>query len=178
MKFLCVLIGLFCFWGGQSVYGESVVTVNDRGVLIEEETMQLTITCLDERIVHIQAYPKPVPDIRQSLVVNDSCFRFHDFRVSRRKSKIVVRTSRLEVEYDKVLKRISFVDRASGEIIVTEDSRDMIAGEVEGEKIHRVTQRFSLAPKEGIYGLGQYQDGAFNYRGKIVNLVHANREIG
>lgn len=177
MKFLCVLIGLFCLWGGQSVYGESVVTVNDRGVLIEEETMQLTITCLDERIVHIQAYPKPVPDIRQSLVVNDSCFRFHDFRVSRRKSKIVVRTSRLEVEYDKVLKRISFVDRASGEIIVTEDSRDMIAGEVEGEKIHRVNQRFSLAPKEGIYGLGQYQDGAFNYRGKIVNLVHANREI-
>ena len=37
-----------------------------------------------------------------------------------------------------------------------------------------VRQAFTLTPDEGIYGLGQHQDGYFNYRGKTVNIVQAN----
>ncbi len=37
-----------------------------------------------------------------------------------------------------------------------------------------VKQVFRLSPDEGIYGLGQHQDGYFNYRSKTVKLVQAN----
>ena len=40
-----------------------------------------------------------------------------------------------------------------------------------------MSQTFILKPDEAIYGLGQYQDGVYNYRGHKELLVHANREI-
>jgi len=39
-----------------------------------------------------------------------------------------------------------------------------------------VQQHFQLTPDEGIYGLGQYQSGILNYRGKKVVLVQSNTE--
>ncbi len=177
MKTLYGFIGLFCFFFVQVVYGEDAVTMKGRDVIIDEEGLRLVITCLDEHIVHVQAYPKPVAEIRKSLVVNDSCFQFNGFRVSRNKTKVTVKTSRLAVEYDRVFRRIVFIDRSTGDVILAENSRNFVAGKDGGEKAFRVTQHFVIKPEEALYGLGQYQDGAFNYRGKTVNLVHANREI-
>ena len=168
MRILYGLIGLFYFLSVLPVCGENTVTVKNKGVVIDEGAVQIIITCLDKHIVHIQACPKSVPEVRESLVVDDSCFRFDDFRVSRNKTKVLVKTSRLTVEYDKVLKRIAFIDRGTGEVILAENSRDIVAGQEAGENIHRVIQRFALDPKEAVYGLGQYQDGVFNYRGKVV----------
>jgi alpha-D-xyloside xylohydrolase len=39
-----------------------------------------------------------------------------------------------------------------------------------------VSTRFLLDPDEGIYGLGQHQDGLMNYRGHTVKLVQANTQ--
>ena len=39
-----------------------------------------------------------------------------------------------------------------------------------------VRQNFKLTPDEGIYGLGQHQDGYMNYRGRTVKLVQANTQ--
>ncbi len=39
------------------------------------------------------------------------------------------------------------------------------------------TGRFALSPGEGIYGLGQHQQGLMNYRGSKVKLEQENREI-
>jgi alpha-D-xyloside xylohydrolase len=44
------------------------------------------------------------------------------------------------------------------------------------EKAWSVAQGFRLTPDEGIYGLGQHQDGLMNYRGQTVKLVQANTE--
>src|SRR5271157_1888897 len=39
-----------------------------------------------------------------------------------------------------------------------------------------VRQNFKLTPDEGLYGLGQHQSGAMNYRGQTVKLVQSNTE--
>jgi len=39
-----------------------------------------------------------------------------------------------------------------------------------------VQQNFMLTPDEGLYGLGQHQSGAMNYRGQTVKLVQSNTE--
>jgi alpha-D-xyloside xylohydrolase len=39
-----------------------------------------------------------------------------------------------------------------------------------------VTQAFRLTPDEGLYGLGQHQDGLMNYRGHAVTLVQSNTD--
>ena len=44
------------------------------------------------------------------------------------------------------------------------------------EKAWSVAQTFRLTPDEGIYGLGQHQDGVMNYRGRAVKLVQTNTD--
>ena len=44
------------------------------------------------------------------------------------------------------------------------------------EKAWSVAQAFRLTPDEGIYGLGQHQDGFMNYRGRAVKLVQTNTD--
>lgn len=46
-----------------------------------------------------------------------------------------------------------------------------------GEPLHRVTDNFSLPASEGIYGLGQHQNGVFNYRGAVVELAQVNTDV-
>ncbi|MEJ5258851.1 MAG: TIM-barrel domain-containing protein [Anaerohalosphaeraceae bacterium] len=42
--------------------------------------------------------------------------------------------------------------------------------------VFSLEQRFTLHPEEGLYGLGQHQDGYMNYRGRTVTLVQSNTE--
>ena len=49
--------------------------------------------------------------------------------------------------------------------------------ELNGEKTLTVEDRFMPAVTEGLYGLGQHQNGMFNYRGATVELGQDNSDI-
>jgi alpha-D-xyloside xylohydrolase len=46
------------------------------------------------------------------------------------------------------------------------------------ENATTVRQSFLLPPDEALYGLGQHQQGQWNYRGKAVRLLQHNTEVG
>jgi len=46
-----------------------------------------------------------------------------------------------------------------------------------GEAMYKVEDRFYPAVQEGLYGLGQHQNGVFNYRGTVVELAQANTDV-
>lgn len=46
-----------------------------------------------------------------------------------------------------------------------------------GEPMYSVEDRFYPEVREAIYGLGQHQNGAFNYRGTVVELAQANTDV-
>ncbi|HEX5323970.1 MAG TPA: TIM-barrel domain-containing protein [Capsulimonadaceae bacterium] len=86
----------------------------------------------------------------------------------------------------------AIVDKKTGVVRFTDDSgRTVLAETVGGRSLTRVTlpgptpvasyraeDKFALAPKEAIYGLGQHQSGRLDYRGSSVILEQANREVG
>ncbi len=75
--------------------------------------------------------------------------------------------------------RLTFED-AAGKILQTESDREprrYDSTEVNGEKLYRVTERFFVDAHQGLYGLGQHQNGVFNYRGTVVELAQANADI-
>ena len=49
--------------------------------------------------------------------------------------------------------------------------------EVNGESLYAVSERFYPQVQEGIYGLGQHQNGVFNYRGTTLELAQANTDV-
>ncbi len=46
-----------------------------------------------------------------------------------------------------------------------------------GELMYAVEDRFYPAVREGLFGLGQHQNGVFNYRGTVVELAQANTDV-
>jgi alpha-D-xyloside xylohydrolase len=46
-----------------------------------------------------------------------------------------------------------------------------------GMKTYRIEDRFSMGPMEAVYGLGQHQNGMFNYRGATVELAQNNTAV-
>lgn len=48
---------------------------------------------------------------------------------------------------------------------------------VNGEKVLHVKERFFIGATEGFYGLGQHQNGVFNYRGNVIELAQANTDV-
>ncbi len=46
-----------------------------------------------------------------------------------------------------------------------------------GRQLYKTSDRFLPDMLEGLYGLGQHQNGVFNYRGTVVELAQANSDI-
>jgi alpha-D-xyloside xylohydrolase len=80
-------------------------------------------------------------------------------------------------------KLIVLVDSRSGEItirdandkiIFREGSGRIVPAVVSGEKVNHIQQAFQWADDEALYGLGQHQEGIFNWRGHYVELFQHN----
>ncbi len=88
-------------------------------------------------------------------------------------------TARLQVVLSIARGNLSF--RASdGSVLLNEGSslpRTYTPVVRNGEPTFRVTDRFSPAFDEAVYGLGQHQSGLFNYRGATVELGQNNTDV-
>jgi len=75
--------------------------------------------------------------------------------------------------------RLTFQD-ASGNVLDSESDREprrYDRVQANGENLYRVSERFFMDAHQGLYGLGQHQNGVFNYRGTVVELAQANTDI-
>jgi alpha-D-xyloside xylohydrolase len=69
---------------------------------------------------------------------------------------------------------------ATGKMLLQESGdnpRRYIPASIGGQQLYKVSDRFSPGMLEGLYGLGQHQNGVFNYRGTVVELAQANSDI-
>ena len=151
--------------------------IQANGTADNNKKHKIQITCLDHHIVHVQVMPHGVQKMKKSMVVDDTSFSFSAYTHSESKKRQVWHTDKLEIIYDSSSDKIIFKDKHTGCTILSESTRKFTPIEILGDKAFSISQTFSLAQDEAIYGLGQFQDGHLNYRGQKVNLVHANREI-
>ncbi len=99
--------------------------------------------------------------------------------ITRTPAAVVVRTRDLAVSIGTREALLRFQD-AHGKILLQESprvARRYIPEIVNGEKLYKVEERFFPSAREGIYGLGQHQDGVFDQRGNVVELAQANTNI-
>ena len=108
------VIASFILCWGLSVYGYAAPKAEEGKYCIEGDTAVVCISFPDERIVHVQVYPKGNVGIRRSLVVDESRFDFNRWKVLKNRQSIVLRTNVLQVEYDRVTGTLTFIDRQRG----------------------------------------------------------------
>ena len=101
------------------------------------------------------------------------------FEFAHDEKNAILSTPALRVLFNLEDGRLTFQD-AAGKILQSESDREprrYDAVEANGEKLYRATERLFLGSDQALYGLGQHQNGVFNYRGTVVELGQANTDV-
>lgn len=91
----------------------------------------------------------------------------------------VLSTASLRVTVTLATGEILFAD-AQGRPILQErpnGGKTFVPVTLDGQTFYQVTQTFESPADEGLYGLGQHQNGVMNYRGQQVELAQNNTEV-
>lgn len=147
----------------------------NNGIVFYYKGGALRLMVCTDRIVRVIYDPNSKFPERKSLVVEKD-WESVPFEVSSNKKEIKISTAKLYVTINKRNGALSFFDK-SGELILKEDHKEpriMKPVTVMGESTYHGQQNFKLSINEGIYGLGQHQEGIMNYRGHDVELVQKN----
>jgi len=98
---------------------------------------------------------------------------------SRDQKNAVMNTTQLRVAFNLQHGNLSFQTTAGDSLLKEGNSvpRTYEPVQLNGESTYRVTDRFSPTINEALYGLGQHQNGMFNYRGATVELGQNNTDV-
>ena len=149
------------------------------GVLFAMQPGVLRVTVWSEGIFCV-TYAKTgeLPDLASLTVVGkpDAAVKWTERETD---DAIFVETAKIRARIDRKTGAVGFFDLDDHPILQeTADGKDISAAVDTTSNTTRTRQAFVLSPNEGIYGLGQHQQGIFNYRGTGVRLLQQNMEIG
>ena len=155
------------------------VEPDSAGVVMHNAGETLHLSVCGPTLIHIVAGPG---DARASSPAEpwfvEPCKPAH-FDFTRDAKQATVATAALRVRLSLEDGRLTFQD-AAGNTLQTESDREPRRYEptqANGENLYRVSERFFIDAHQGLYGLGQHQNGVFNYRGTVVELAQANTDV-
>lgn len=139
--------------------------------------MKLTV-CADG-IVRVMYSPAATLPAGQDFVVKNHSWPATAFKVADGGGTLTVTTHKLKAVVDKPTGAVAFFD-ASGNYLLGEPAgggKTMTATVVNGESSFRPEQSFNSPADEFLLGLGQFQEGIWNWRGMPQQLRQLNTQI-
>jgi alpha-D-xyloside xylohydrolase len=177
-----VALALLACLGAPRIFAASAVIQVERqttGLAVHngEETLHLTV-CSPTEIHIVAGSGDPVAASGQQPWIVNPC-QPGQFEFSQDEKEATLSTSALKVTIGLKEGNLAFKD-AAGKTLLTERGfkpRSYLADTINGEKVFHVSDLFIPEAREGFYGLGQHQNGVFNYRGTVVELGQANTDV-
>jgi len=140
-------------------------------------TMKLTV-CSDS-IVRVMYSPTATLPAGQDFVVTNHAWKKTSFKAADAGGQLTLTTGKLKVAVDKATGALAFYD-AAGHLLLREPAgggKTLTPATVNGETAFQPEQSFSSPADEFLYGLGQFQEGIWNWRGMPRQLRQLNTEI-
>ena len=179
-----LLISLAVLSLGASVRAAPIpvggVQLQPNGMTLAMPRGALRLQVLTPRIVRVTYSPTGAfPASRVPVVIGR--FAPTPFHLTRDAQSVTLATSLMRAQVDRKTGAVRFLD-AEGKAFLSEmpGGRRLTATTLDGptpEAAYTSAQSFVLPADEGIYGLGQHQDGLMDYRGSGVTLEQVNREV-
>lgn len=178
MKLICYSVFLSCVLFFQSCS----FLENEKGKnLFIYDGIQYQVEFLSSKSVRILSFPEGDTLVTQRLVVNKEDVPFQSYTYTESEKEYLFATNDIRVSFDKENASFRFYEVLTGRLLLKEKenktARVFQKHEVGGESCLEVTQGFIPSADEAIYGLGQYQNGIMNYRGKKALLLQSNKDI-
>src|SRR5271166_4367525 len=157
------------------------VEKTSRGIRATAGSEVLEVTVCSDSVIHVVATPEPSTPASPRpwmLDVQHSC-PGAPFTFAQDAKAASLKTTQLEVIVNIERGNLTF-RTAGGESLLNEGNsipRTYESVELNGDHTFRVTDRFSPSISEALYGLGQHQNGMYNYRGATVELGQNNTDV-
>lgn len=152
------------------------------GLVIRNGSESVRITVCAPDVVHVVAGPGEAAAASPQtpwMVAQKARPASERPKIVRTATLAAIRTPGISVEVGLAEGLFRFLG-PDGRVLLQESPRvprRYLQQEVNGERLHRVEQRFYPDALEGIYGLGQHQSGVFDQRGTVVELAQANTNV-
>jgi alpha-D-xyloside xylohydrolase len=149
------------------------------GVTMRNADESVRVTVCGPSVIHVVAGPgNPQGGSPQTPWLVQAC-QSGAFEFSSDQKRATLSTAALRVVFDLERGLLSFQDAKGGRLLGESDrvARRYDPVQENGESLYRVSERFFVDPRQGLYGLGQHQNGMFNYRGTVVELAQANTDV-
>ena len=149
------------------------------GVTITMSPGKMKLTFCSDSIVRVMYAPAARVPAGQDFVVTKLSSSSTSFKVTDANSKLTVTTRKIQVAVDKATGAVAFYD-ASGNLLLSEPvggGKTVTAATVNGESSYQPEQNFVSPADEFLYGLGQFQEGIWNWRGMPQQLRQLNTQI-
>ncbi len=146
------------------------------GIQLDNRDFHVKVQFYADNIVRVVKWPSTgLPEKSSLVVLKDTLFDL-DIDIQKRKKDIILLANKMKVSISRKDGKISYMSD-NGQIILKEKEKAIFSPvEYGNEKGFHIQQNFQLTPTEGLYGLGQHQDGYMNYRNCTVKLVQTNTD--
>ena len=148
---------------------------HNTAVTIKTDSTTLLIDFYREDIARVFRCAADSLISKKSLVIDRQDRPSFSIEVKESPGFLSVHSSALEVRYDRSSKKLTFYD-SLGNVIVQEQGHRFEPYQEYGENAWSFEQHFVFNDKEGIYGLGQFQESNLNLRNQERLLVQSNLE--
>lgn len=153
-----------------------VVTVTDT---VKNGPKMVRVEPITGTIIRVTAVNSDSFPDAQSLMIEKKTFPPVKWSAEDTGNTVVLKTSDLQVRISTRTGTLVFCD-PTGKPILTEcrhGGKMIEPVRLEGKGLFRISDRFESPPGEAFYGLGQQQEGLFNYKGHDVDLYQYNTKI-
>jgi alpha-D-xyloside xylohydrolase len=168
---------------GQNLPGLPPITAekSEHGIRATMGSEVLDIVVCSDSVIHVVARANAAVEPGQQpwmLDASQSC-PGAPFQLTHDAKADTLKTNRLVVTFALERGNVSFRTVLGDSLLREGDSlpRTYEPVQLNGENTFRVTDRFSPSPTEALYGLGQHQNGMFNYRGATIELGQNNTDV-
>jgi len=154
----------------------SSYSVDAEGVTFTGSFGQMKLQVCKEDILRVAYTTASSLPEKSSLSVSNSWTPPTPFCVSEASGTVTILTSRMKAKVDLMTRQVTYTDLADN-VVLSEDSKSLTPATVEGVATQRVQTVFQSPAGEGLFGLGQHQDGIVNFKGRNEHLLNANTQV-
>ncbi len=145
------------------------------GIELTTGDLNVRVQFYSGSIVRVLKWPTGGTSQKLSLSVLPQTVPDLGLRVEDNSAGVSLTSGQVKLLLNKSDGSIQFLDNDNHTVLKEQGRAVFTPSQIEREKqAFNVQQNFSLSADEGVYGLGQFQTGEMNYRGRTVKLVQAN----
>lgn len=169
-----LLLGFLPVFGFGQTYQKYTLQKDKLSIQLSEGV--LNIIPLSNSAIRVQWEKDNIKEKREFVLINK--LPVPAFKFSEAGTKLKLSTNTVTVSFDKQTLAIDYADN-TGKIFLREKagSRKLEHSSVLGQPCFIAEQSFDSPPDEYLFGLGQFQDGAYNVRNVPRKLIQVNSQI-